>query len=295
MDPLIKDLVADVGVGMIEDTEQFKKLKKAIKIVDDFQLKVLDIANIDDPVAITALKSGTVLSFAMLVRKLNGKNPQDYKQADWKEIWDQVSEYALTQDDGQYSRMVFTMYGVFLSKAANRIVSLGESEKEEAILKLVDELHKNEAKLDEGKITEVKFIEENLWICLEAVMKLLSAYSSIGIRFFTGSDELVKLSDAIFAYSFQYARFKLFQRERVLITEYLNNQKVLDAKLRAKFEAYINDLKALSLEFNGLIANAFDPNFRTSLMNSVALAQAAGVPEEETLKSLDEVDDFFEC
>lgn len=42
-----------------------------------------------------------------------------------------------------------------------------------------------------------------------------------------------------------------------------------------------------------LVENAFDPDFANTLKNSVALARAAGVHEDEILDSIDKIDDFF--
>ena len=77
------------------------------------------------------------------------------------------------------------------------------------------------------------------------------------------------------------------------MTEYLRNQSHLDLELQAKFEAYKAELDAESRQFMSLVDNAFNPQFRASLHSSVALARAAGVKEEEILKTVEDVDKFF--
>ena len=45
--------------------------------------------------------------------------------------------------------------------------------------------------------------------------------------------------------------------------------------------------------FNNLLSKAFDDDFREALIGSVELARNAGVDEEEILKSINDIDDFF--
>ena len=52
-------------------------------------------------------------------------------------------------------------------------------------------------------------------------------------------------------------------------------------------------LNACSQLFMQLINNAFDADIRNTLSTSVALAQAAGVADNEILKSTEEIDVFF--
>ena len=48
-----------------------------------------------------------------------------------------------------------------------------------------------------------------------------------------------------------------------------------------------------SLKFQELIDAAFTSNIHDALVNSAALARAAGVKEEEILETTEDIDDFF--
>lgn len=74
---------------------------------------------------------------------------------------------------------------------------------------------------------------------------------------------------------------------------YIENQYRLDEELEEQWEQYINELQMYSENFKGLIDAAFTTDIHEALVNSAALARAAGVKEEEILSSTEDIDDFF--
>jgi hypothetical protein len=157
-----------------------------------------------------------------------------------------------------------------------------------AIRTIAETINTKTEQLRNQKITEVNYIDDCLWLSLDAMVKCLAAYTSIS----TGEEygTLVKAS-AMFA--FEYGRFKLYEKEQALLTEYLDGQKELDEQILAEFELFKSDLTAESAEFQKLMDKAFDPDFRVSLMGSVELAQSLGIEEEEILDTVEKIDAFF--
>ena len=113
------------------------------------------------------------------------------------------------------------------------------------------------------------------------------------LYYFKGLSDYADLAQAAAAFTFEYGRLKLLQNEQTLLTEYLSQQKQLDEDLDRKYESYRIQIEANQKQFDQLIDNAFDPGFRNTLRDSVALAKAAGVKEEEILDSMEKVDSFF--
>ena len=63
--------------------------------------------------------------------------------------------------------------------------------------------------------------------------------------------------------------------------------------MQVKLDAFKRELQEESERFAALVDNAFAPDFKSSLIGSVELARASGVKEEDILKTVDEIDDFF--
>ena len=148
--------------------------------------------------------------------------------------------------------------------------------------------HNKKQQLLDGKITEVAYTEDCLWISLEAMMKSMATY----VGCFTG-EQYSELIYAVSSLAFEYGRLVLYRKEQALLEEYIRNQYLLDDQMQVKFDAFKRELQEESNRFNTLVADAFDPDYRKSLIGSVELARAAGVKEDEILKTVDDIDDFF--
>ena len=111
--------------------------------------------------------------------------------------------------------------------------------------------------------------------------------------YLTGKTEAADAAQAAVMLAYEYGRLKLYAKEQALLTEYIENQYQLDADLQEKFNAFKEELSAETEQFETLIDQAFDPNFRNTLIASAELARKAGVKEEEILKSVEDVDGFF--
>ena len=127
-----------------------------------------------------------------------------------------------------------------------------------------------------------------MWISLEAMIKLFACSLTPLI-----GKEFAYLSQAVAQLAFEYGRLVLLTREQKLLESYIENQHVLDEKLQVEYEEYLAELNEYSERFKSLIDAAFTPGIKDSLMQSVDLARASGVREEELLTSIEDVDNFF--
>ena len=276
------------SIDFFLNDKQADYIKQALSVFENVQKNLTALAEKDDEETLTGIKAGTVILLITLKKMTQGKMPNSFSKEDYADIAKAVSEYAVLMDDQDYSSFVFDLYAGYIEASVNILALRVDKNRADSILNLSNALRQKSAQLKEGTIPETTYIEDCLWISLEAMIKLLSAY--IGS---IGGNEFADFSQAVSMVAFEYGRLMLYKREQALLTEYIDKQYQLDEELSAKFEAYKAELKADSVRFNELISKAFDPDFSSSLKNSVELAKAAGVPQEEILDSTDKIDSFF--
>lgn len=139
-----------------------------------------------------------------------------------------------------------------------------------------------------GYISEVAYIEDCLWISLEAMIKLLACTATL-----CGDQRISDFTQALTSYAFEYGRLMLYSRELEIVNQFIDSQYQLDAELEQKYAAYLEDLQKESQQFYTLIDNAFATNFRDAFLHSILLAKATGVKEEDVLLSTEDIDSFF--
>ena len=284
--------IKNITLDYLENTEAGDKLEKAFAIYEKSQDALVALSNADESENLTLIKIGTVLSLSIFKKTLSGKNPKDLNQSDWEDIAAAVVDKAIIMDGRDYSRMIFDIYAQYIDVSVRVLMARSPSEKHQKhvddIRCLAEELRQKADKLDKNEISEVTYVEDCIWISLEAMIKCLSSY--IGC---IKGDNLNELIYATSTFAFEYGRYKMYKREQELVAGYLKNQRVLDENLKVKLDAYRNELEAESEQFNVLIESAFDPDFRNRLTGSIELARIAGVDEDEILKTNEDIDDFF--
>ena len=268
--------------------EDLVKLKS---LYDKVQKNIYAMAENDDPDKLKQLKIGTILTFAVIGKVIDGKEPKNFSKEDSKDIAEAVSEYAIKMDGRDYSAFVFSLYSRYIDGSANYLEGLNADEKHlEEIRALALDLQDKTEKLQNDEISETAYIEDCMWISLEAMIKLLSAWLGTIMK---GLPEYYELLHAATMFAFEYGRLKLWSKEQALLEEYIEKQYILDEELQAKLDAFNAELAEEADIFNSLVNRAFDPDFKEALMGSVELARAAGVEEDEILSSVEEIDDFF--
>lgn len=281
-------ILEDLSIEDLLDEEAAGTVKNGIAIFRKLQNCLYEMAENDDSEALTKLKIGNTLTFEVLKRISAGQYPKDYTKEDWAAVAETVTHLSVGMDGGEYSAYIFDLYANYIAWSASLFNGRIPEEKVAAITALSEELRgKTEAFLD-GKIEEVSYTEDCLWICLEAMVKLLSC-----LLYVPRLGDYADLAQAAAIYAFEYGRLKLYKKEQALLEEYLQNQRVLDSELQEKFNAFKAELQAEMDEFNGFVENAFSSDIRTSMQGSIALARTTGVAEEEILKTVDDIDDFF--
>lgn len=108
-----------------------------------------------------------------------------------------------------------------------------------------------------------------------------------------GNNELGELTQAVSSFAFEYARLRIYKYQLNAVEELLDYQAQVDDALNARRIEFETKIKKEAEEFLGLIDNAFVPDFRTAFLQSVMLAEAAGVDKNEILRNSADIDSFF--
>ena len=217
------------------------------------------------------------------------QRPQQQNSAeDWKDLAHAVSQYAVLLEGAQYSVFVFQLYEKYIRASAASMQGAASDKIVEAIAKLADELHEKESLFQNGDLLEAAYIEDCLWISLEAMIKLIASTASL----FCGH-QTAEFADALASCAFEYGRLMLYRKEQMLIDGFIQSQYCLDAELEKQYAAYLSELETQSKQFYALIDHAFAPDFRTAFLHSILLANAAGVKKAEILSSVEDIDSFF--
>ena len=287
-----RDLANGLTLDFLENTPAGSMLQSAISTYSKVQTLLLRLSSAEDEGSLTALKIGTVLTEAFLEKFLQGKAPQDLTRADLAVIADRVTDFAVLMDGRDYSIFVFEQYARYIEFSAKLLAARSDARSTDqigSILAVSQEIRNNSRKLHDGEISEPEYIEDCLWLSLEAILKCFSAYVSCT----TATPEFGMLAQSISMLAFEYGRLMACKKEQAVLDASLKSQQQLDEDLSEEFEAFKNRLEAEEAQFTELIANAFAPDFRDLLRSSAALASAAGVKEEDVLRTANDIDRFF--
>ena len=288
MEQNLEKLLKGLALEQLMKSSLGDQLQHAMHIFDKVQTHYFALAEKQDEMGMTGIKVVTVLTFAILRKIADGKLPSKLDGQDWKEIAAVVDQYAVLADDQRYSVFIFSLYERYIRHSVQQIEGIISEETAVVINDLADELHGKADALSVGYISEVTYIEDCLWISLEAMLKLLASTAAL-----CNDQRIADFAQALTSYAFEYGRLMLYSRELEIVNQFIESQHQLDAELEQKYAAYLEDLQKESQQFYTLIDNAFAPNFRDAFLHSILLAKTVGVKEEEILASTEDIDSFF--
>ena len=280
------------AINKLLNTSQGKKLADAMRRFEFCEKNLFALLNSDDEEKLTLLKIGTVFQIFLVDKLATGKSPSDLTEDDWKDIAAKVSKYAILEEGQTYSEFAFNMYADYIDTSVSVLEGHVRKERLGEIKGISKKIRALSKQMQKSTITEPAYVEECLWLSLEGMMKLISSFLGSKIELLMG-DGYPQLTEAVSQLAFEYGRYVLYASEDAMLDEFLQQQYELDVQLDAKYASYMEEINQQRERFQSLIDNAFDPNLRDSLMQSAALARAAGVKEEEILRTTSDIDDFF--
>lgn len=288
MEKSLNNCLKELALEQLMQTSVGAKIQQAIEIIQSIQNHYYAVTEKKDELDMLGIKAATVMTFAVLRKIADGKNPSGFDADDWKDIAVSASEYAILPDDKKYTVFIFDLYERYIRFSAEMIKDTVSTEIVNSVDALANELHYKAEQLHNGEISEVKYTEDCLWISLEAMIKLLASTASL-----TQDKRVAEFSQALASFAFEYGRLMLYSREQEIINQFIESQHQMDDELERKYADFLEELNKQSEQFYSLIENAFDPNFREAFLQSVLLAKAAGVNQEEILSNSEDVDCFF--
>lgn len=280
------------GINFILQTPSAEGIRNVVEAVKNIQITLLNLDANKDQKSYASIKAGTTLILTMFGKFANGRMPKDYTEKDWQDIVKNVAAFSVNMDGQTYSVSVFQLYSDYINVSATLLESKGLSSKHcKAIMEISKQIQKKTELLKDGKIKETDYTEDCLWLCLEAMYKLLSA-SMLRITD-QKENQLNELAEAASNFAFEYGRLVLYQKELALINSYFEHGKQVSEELKKQFDEFMHEVEEENKHIDGLIEQAFDPGFSNTLRNSAELAIAVGVDQNEVLKTEEDVDDFF--
>ena len=276
------------SIDELLESSALEKLTRIIETITFIQQNIHALSESDDSAKRKLLKAATVFQIFLVQTLAEGKKLQDLTAEDWKIIAEKVSQYAVMSDGRQYSVFVFMLYADYIDKSADSLINKATDEAVASIKELAESIRFNTKQLQDNALSEADYTEGCMWISLEAMIKLLACSLTPAI-----GPEFTYLTQNVAQLVFEYGRLVLLTREQRLLESYIENQHILDEQLQTEYEAYLAEVNEYSDRFRGLIDAAFTPDIHDSLVQSAALARAAGVKEEELLITIEDVDDFF--
>lgn len=233
-------------------------------------------------------KAATIFLINLWSKLSQGGTVAELTKDDWRDVMGGAAENAVSIDPQEYSLMVFDLYKRSIKFA---ITPMSENASESVINRLdeiVSLMEGYDEALRSGEMSEVAFIEENMWLSLEAIFLVMTDRMSHMLL----SDKRRELAEAVSALVFQKIRNQHYDEELAAINECLEYQSKLDQRLTERVNAYIDALRDELDAFDAMVEKAFDTSdFKAAFKGSIELAESLGA--DGILQTQDEVDDFF--
>lgn len=281
---IVNDLNSNSLVATLRGQNQ--SFDKALNLIEKYLPAAENV--MDQDKADLGIKTATIFLISLWSRLRQGGTVAELTKDDWNSVLGIAAEQAATIDPKDYSLMVFDLYRKSIAFAIEPMkanASEAVINRLEEIVSLMDGYAEG---LETGAVHEVKFIEENLWLSLEAVFLVLTDRISYTLL----PEERRELAEAVSALVFQRIRYRYYDQELAVIDACLEHQAKLDQRLKDQINAYIDTLNNELDEFDALIEKAFDAgDFQSAFRGSMDLADM--LEAEGVLRTKQDIDDFF--
>lgn len=265
---------------------QNERFNKALDLIE----KLLPTAEkvLDQDKNVVGMRAATIFLIGLWSRIRQGGSVADLNKDDWNQILENVYEKAADIDPKDYSLLVFDLYKRSISFAIEPMRNNASPSAISRLEEIISQMEEYAENLDSGAMPEISFIEENLWLSLEAVFLVMSDRMNYRLI----PEERRVLAEALEAVIFQKFRYSHYEKELAAIDACLEYQDKLDKQLTEQVNAYIDALRDELDTFDALVEKAFSTtDFQEAFRGSIDLAKNLGAAE--ILKTKQDVDDYF--
>lgn len=212
-------------------------------------------------------------------RKLKeGKKLHDFTSDDWKELG--IDTAGATVKGGIRGASVY-----LLTNYANTPGCVATS-----FMTAVFGIVAQSKQLQEGKITEHEFIDNIATLAIDVSVSTISSF--IGGCAIPVPVLGPIIGNAVGMFLYGIANDFLSAKEQKLISCFTDEIKQLNAKLDARYQKIIQELKAEFDKFSSIVDLAFSDEANKAFMNSVVLAEYTGA-SAYALRNIHDVDNYF--
>lgn len=214
----------------------------------------------------------------MLAKVREGKRIQEFSANDWIEVFD-LSEDEIIWDKVEAKLRVSFSHEENAADIASNLT---------ASMKNVKELY---GRFANGQMSEVDFLYESEWACLDAVVDILASYlrlcpidiKCLGVVI---TDETLKL---------RYSAIKDDIRGEwaETLARHEREQRSQDELLEKRYRDYIEWLEKDLATYREILPRAFSNDPEVALAGSAELASFLKLPQAHILSTVSDVDDFF--
>ena len=226
-----------------------------------------------------AIEGGVAFVSAMAKKRKAGKRIGEFDSKDWEEVFKESGVSVVKGGVRGISIYALTNFIATPAAVASALCT--------ASFGIAEQVHL----LRTGKITEEQFIMNSEILCMDTSVSALSSF--IGQALIPVPVLGAVIGNTVGTFLYQVAKDNLTKKEQKLIEGYLRYLYELEIALDKKYRKYINKLNEGLRIYYGMLERAFSPNYVEALDGSVTLAISFGIPSEELLKSISEVDEYF--
>lgn len=142
-----------------------------------------------------------------------------------------------------------------------------------------------------GEFSEVEFIERSEIACLDASVSAFSSFVGQALIPVPVLGALV--GNAVGTTVYELGKDFYSAQETALLERYAKEISDLDCQLERDYAVCVDDLRKNMATYVSLLGRAFSPDVVMAFDGSVELAASLDVPEDEILRTRQEIDDFF--
>ncbi len=225
------------------------------------------------------LEGGTEFVISILNLKNTGKRLSQFTEEDWKFVAKETGIGILKGEVRGYTVYGLTNFANTPAALANAICTSSFGIAEQLYL-----LRKN-------IIDEKQFLNNSEVLCLDVTVSTLS--SVIGQVLIPMPVLGTIVGNSVGMLIFENIKTILNKKEYEMLSNYIKELDYLKSTLEKEYQNEIEMLQNELNKFINVLTNAFNPDYELALKGSIELARLSGISEENILKNINDIDNYF--
>lgn len=247
------------------------------KYIDESKPTLKEASNIANVSA--TLEGGTAFVSSILNIKNSGKRLAQFTEEDWKYVAKETGTGIIKGEIRGYTVYGLTNYTKTPAAVANAFCTSAFGVAEQLYL------------LRNNSISENQFWSNSESLCLDATVSALS--SVIGQVLVPVPVLGAIIGNSVGMLIFENVRTVLNKNEYQKLSGYIKELDCLKTKLEEEYQKEVNMLQIELNNYLNLLIKAFNPDYELALEGSVELAISNGIKDEDILKNINDINNYF--